>query len=620
MAAEPIPQPRARTRSVLRVVLWAAVVVALTACVLPLTSRPVTWDELLYMGLAYEPAPDPRILNRYTHIYLLSAFMWVSRDPYLAARVFWSLSLVVGVMALVAGASRWQGPLRAFVFSTFALLLAGQTTIVETFGLPYSDYTVMLITCLSVALLLPRLFDGREIPFGTALLLGLLFGFGVRSKEVIIALASLAGVFFFSPEGRFRIGARPIGLLAAWIFAAAAALATTIALDGLILGDFGFYLSGENWRTLIRFNDIAGKGFTSPYSWLSWLFRSENFTSFLLYLATLVPFVALERNPRVTVVALVPLAYLAVFLANYFNGNSVVVWRYAVVFQPVMCLLAALAAGRLLERAARSPTARDVALGAGSVFALLALAAVPVGLHLKWSEWLTVPFLHELVLPGIVVGGAALVSLALGALPRLTLPVGVLLFGALCATGVVPALVAAKLLIEGELRKKGQERFADLNAITDVIELRPEAHVMVERGVYDRELWDRGPQFLRFLLFMNERRRIPPDNVLYLESVLNLPPLEVQYYEIILATPAGAAELVRRFEAFEPSQRPEYVLIHGPRGKMSAVWVRKPNDSMPASMPAGYPASFPARGPAPASSTAGPSASAPAAISSSPGR
>lgn len=608
MADEATPQPRSATRSILRALPWAAAAVVLTLCILPFTSRPLTWDELLYMGLAFDPEGDPRILNRYTHIYLLSLFMWLFGDPYLGTRVFWSLSLAVSLLALAAGVGRLRATLRGFVLAAFALLLAGQTSIADSFGLPYSDYTVMLLTCLSVALLLPRLFDAREIPFGTALLLGLLFGFGVRSKEVVVALAPLTAVFFFSPNGRLRIDLRAIGLLVAWLASAAAALALTVALDGLILRDYNFYLNGENWRTLIRFNDIAGKGFTSPYSWMSWLLRSDNFTSFLLYLATLVPFVALERNPRLTVVALVPLAYLAVFLANYFSGNSVVVGRYAVAFLPVMCLFAALAAGRLLERAAPSEGARDRALGVGRVLALLALVAVPVGLHLKWLEWITVAFLHELVLPGTVVAAAALLALALGAMPRLTLPVGVLLFGLVCATGVMPALVAANLLATGELRQRGEERFLDLNVITDAIELRPEAHVMVERDVYDRELWNRGPQFLRSLLFMNERRRLPHDNVLYLESALNLPPQEVQYYDVILATPANAAELARRFEAFEPSQRPEYVLIHGPQGRMSAIWVRKPNDAMPAEMPASYPATFPAR-----RATTPPPASSPAA-------
>jgi hypothetical protein len=547
----------------------------------PFTARPITWDELLYMGLAYDPDQDPRILNRYTHIYLLRLFMWVFRDPYLGVRVLWAFSLAGSVLALAAATRPLRAPLRVFVLAGFALLMAGHDVIVQSFGIPYSDYTVMLITSLSVALLLPRILRREEIPFLAALLLGLLFGFGVRSKEVIVAVAPLAAVFLFAPDGRLRVNLRAAGQIALWIVGGAVALAATIALDGWMLGDYRFYLSEENWRTLVRFNDIAGKGFTSPHSWMTWLFRPDNFASFLLYVATLVPFVALERNPRLTIVAIVPLAYLAVFLANYTTGNAVVVGRYAVAFLPVMCLVAALASGRLLDRASDSEPVRDAGLAIGSAFAIVALVLIPVGLNNGWLNWINATVLHELVLPGTVVGGAALLALTVGGLTRLALPAGVLLFGVVCATAFVPALAAANALSAGWVRQNAEVRFRDLNAITDAINTRPESRFLATKDIHDGEFWNRGPLFLRSLVYMNERLTLPHDQFVYVQSTADLPPEQLVRYEFLLVTPAEAVELSQRFDALEGPARPDYKLIPGPGGKMSAIWIQRPAASQP---------------------------------------
>src|SRR5512136_2199927 len=49
----------------------------------------INWDDLQYMSQAQFTFPDPVILNRYAHIYILKIFYFLTGSPITGTRVFW---------------------------------------------------------------------------------------------------------------------------------------------------------------------------------------------------------------------------------------------------------------------------------------------------------------------------------------------------------------------------------------------------------------------------------------------------------------------------------------------------------------------------------------------------
>ena len=51
---------------------------------------PVTNDELKYLSVSIDTVQEPRILNRYFHIYLQKIFIYFFDDPFTSMQIFWS--------------------------------------------------------------------------------------------------------------------------------------------------------------------------------------------------------------------------------------------------------------------------------------------------------------------------------------------------------------------------------------------------------------------------------------------------------------------------------------------------------------------------------------------------
>ncbi|MEW6253467.1 MAG: hypothetical protein AB1716_22720, partial [Planctomycetota bacterium] len=425
----------------LRPAAWIAGAAGLAAALLPLTTRPTTWDELLYMGLAFDGSPDARVLNRYFHIHLLGSFMWLCRDPYLGARVLWSVSMAVSLVSLAAATLGLQRLLRYYVLATFAFLLLGQDTFAWSMGLAYADYTLMLLISVAAAVALRPVLRGAELGWGHALALGLLLVLGLRTKETGLALAILPLLYFITPSNALQWDRRVLRLIAAHVLGMAVGLGALMAADGVRLGDVFFGLRPESWQTLWRFNQ--GPGRAGPYTWLTWMVRPGNFAAFVLYAGSLPVYAALRRDARSVLVLLLPVAGLTLLVGSSILSNPPVAARYMAPFLPVMCLAAALASGQVLSAAVESERARLAVLRSALMLVVLGLVAVVAWPCLEWVRLLDEQTLRRVLMPITIVGAGTLLVLGLAGPRHVRAP---LLLGALAlmlTANVPPALRVA---------------------------------------------------------------------------------------------------------------------------------------------------------------------------------
>lgn len=548
--------------------LYVLLLAVLAKLLYPFTALPITWDELLYMGVAYTPEPQTCALNRYTHIYLLSLLMWLANDPYRGARILWCLAVAGSFTALVWSTAPLRTPLRAFVLLTTTLLLLSQDVGAWTLGIAYTDYTVMLIITLSAALVLPHILRHQPIPAWLALVLGALFVFGLRAKEVSLVLGVLVPVLWLQPGTGLRPTRAGAARLGAYVAGGALALGVLLALDGWLLGDAGFLLRAESWRALLAFNQVAGR-YESTLNWLGWMLRPENFTAFLLYTATLVAVAAGTRDMRLMLVFLIPLLYFLQLIATFATGNSLVVARYALPVLPLMCLAAAFAAGRLLEQTATAPWARAGVLWAGAFLAAAGLVFVLLG-HERFVWRADHRFLHEVVFPGTVFGAVTLLALAAAGPPRWRAPLGLLTFACLCGSALPPALRVTHEAANLELKRHADNRFHDLRYLTRRLPAGPDTRFLVAADLYERQLAERGPWAFQALLAMGTRTRLRPDQITIAEDLPVRPTDELRTYDYVVASPKAAQGLLARL-ADGPADAARWELLPGPRSEVSVL-------------------------------------------------
>ena len=337
--------------------LYGAVGAAATALALfPFTAKPITWDELVYMGLAFYPEPRGWVLNRYAHVYAMKPFMWLAGDPYVGARVYWSMLFGMTVGALIWAALQLPGA-RVAVLALALILLAGQQTLFESAGVAYADFAVMAVFTVALALALVRITRGEELSGSDAALLGALFLVGIKAKETALPLLALAGLFFLAPSGRLRLDARAVRLVWCWLLGAAGALLAILALDGMLLGDPLFSLRPWAWQRLLF------EYFKHPrlpaHERLPWSPLPPPYLSFALYAGAGVLWLWRARDPRLLLAYLLPalLLLMIMLVVTAYNPPP----RYLIPALPGLCLLAALASVRVLSHWHRTPSRRPAA-------------------------------------------------------------------------------------------------------------------------------------------------------------------------------------------------------------------------------------------------------------------
>ena len=104
---------------------------------------PVTNDELKYLSISIDTTPEPRILNRYFHIYLQKLFLYLGNDPFIGMQLLWAFTISL-TTALIFHSSIILSGSKHVVFGLISLLFfITQPLIFRFVGVTYADYTVM---------------------------------------------------------------------------------------------------------------------------------------------------------------------------------------------------------------------------------------------------------------------------------------------------------------------------------------------------------------------------------------------------------------------------------------------------------------------------------------------
>ncbi len=522
--------------------LWALLAVALlSAFFFPLTAGPVTWDELLYMGIAYEPRPEAWVMNRYGHIYSLAAFMRAYHDPLVATRVWWSVSAAVSLVALgwSLGCLPWAQ--RLFAGGVAIYLLLTQVTFSWSLGLAYPDYSVMLAACVSTALVLGPVARERPIHSARAALLGALLVYAFKSKETGLALGWLATLLLVD-RNALGLDAARVRRVLSYLGGAAAALALLFALDGLLLGDPWFSVRPENLEALRKFN--AGTPRPDPWTWLTWMAQPDNLHLSALYAGVLLLGAAGLRSLPFTLLMLTPLMVFLLLVAGGLVSNPPVSARYTVPALPLLCVLSAVGAARLISAGATPNRSAAAVLWLG---ALVALAAVTVLVSAPWTHVRLAPpeeFFRRSVLPlavfGSLAAGAIAVSVSWLRAPLLLL--AVLMLG---YVGIAPAQRFVRSMAEGDVRANAAERMAGLTDMARLVHLERADTILFDGAIYGRELFNRGPWAVRSWLALGAGMRLAHARIELTKPDQPFPLDRAAEFDIVFL----AADTLRRLEA-----------------------------------------------------------------------
>lgn len=338
----------------------------------PFTAKPLEWDDLYYMAVAFHPEPKAWILNRYGHVYAMKAFMWLTGDPFVGAWVYWC-----AIVGTTVGALAWAAlqlppePRRVLAWTLF--LFAGQWTIFSYVGIVIADFAIMALLTLAIGLVLARIGRGADLSAADAAALGALFWLAVKSKETALPSLMLVGLFFIAPSGRLRCDRGALQRLCCWIGGVAAAQALFVALDAFLLADPLFSLSASSWGGLLAYNtdSTLKTGGDGILSWLS----PGSCVSVGLYILAGGSWARRETDRRLLYVLTFPALFMLALMCYALYEPTPT--RYAIPALPALSLLTAVCIVRSL-RELRAPSPRG-RLAARLIVALLLVAgAVPL--------------------------------------------------------------------------------------------------------------------------------------------------------------------------------------------------------------------------------------------------
>lgn len=198
---------------------------------------PQEWDDLLYLELALNPDEHPWLLHRYIHIALLRWSVLLTGDALQGARMYWALMYAVTVVAVYLGARLLAVRDRSLIGVIGVLLFVGLSGLIQLAGVPFADFTVMMLVSVVVALY--TAWCGlRDKPLQGVTMAGLIIalsGAAVFSKEtgviLLIPVIALSWYYVKAATSSPLLGS-PVVLLGVAVIVAGLGLYLVIAAIG----------------------------------------------------------------------------------------------------------------------------------------------------------------------------------------------------------------------------------------------------------------------------------------------------------------------------------------------------------------------------------------------------
>ena len=302
-----------------------------TFALLMIGGGPVTNDELKYIQVSMFDTAEPRLLNRYAHIYIQKIAIWISGDVIGGFQLMWAVLISATSASIywsIQVLTKWTNPLIGLLG---ILVFLSQPLVFRFVGVTYVDYTVMSAISISLAIYLsqPQI---NVVNRTSALLLGTLFFIAIKSKEPgAISILFLAGLLV-----QFYENKKWVTLLFYWLIGVLISFAFLICADAYFLGDFLFSIRGNNLGALVDFN--TGNRIRINANWFSILTTSAVFVPFIFYLLSST---SNKDNKKfeIKMVYLIPIAFIFLITLAMVFGRVRAIPRYIIPIIPILAVL-----------------------------------------------------------------------------------------------------------------------------------------------------------------------------------------------------------------------------------------------------------------------------------------
>jgi len=301
----------------------------------------INWDELIYMNLSQYTTPLPYIMNRYGHVYLQKIFFWLANDSINGTRAYWCFQIFFTAV-LVYWCAKMLAGRRGHVIGVIAVLMyCMQAIFLRWLGSTFPDNTIMYLIMLGIYVYLAFVVERYEHRNLFIMLLGLIFFWAVKSKELGICM----GVLFFglgvNKAGIFTIKrfVQDIG----WVCAGmATGCVLLMLLDQIFMGDAIFSVRPSNIKELLASNFEEFIHSRPSQTWYTFESKETLFGPGLLYLLMGWKISREKLGREKIAIWLIPLGLLAfMMLTNILQGRYYVVGRYFTPAIPIICIWSA---------------------------------------------------------------------------------------------------------------------------------------------------------------------------------------------------------------------------------------------------------------------------------------
>lgn len=307
----------------------------------PYIGTATNWDDLFYMNLSQYTTPQGWVLNRYGHIYLQKFFFWLAGDALTGTRIYWCF-LFFATCVLVYWCARMLARHSGYIVGLIAVLLFCIPEVFARYvGCTLADFSVMFFVALGTFVYLSFLAGKYQNRHFIIMILGLIFFWTLKSKEIGLCFAVLFLGLGEESTGTRNIGRfiKDIGWLCLGMIAACVLL---MLLDLIFMGDIFFAIRPDNWHELFAHNFMEFKTSWPIMTWYTYLATQPLLPLCLLYLLIGWKMNRQSSSKDRMIVWLVPLAMLFLIqIIAVLRGHYHVDSRYFAGAIPGICIWAA---------------------------------------------------------------------------------------------------------------------------------------------------------------------------------------------------------------------------------------------------------------------------------------
>jgi len=434
---------------------------------------PVGSDELLYINIGLNPFSDPYILNRYTHVYLEQLFLLLFPNPLTGVRAFEATVIGITCLLVYLNARRLTSD-SSFLNGLIALgIFFSANYWGQLIGVPYIDFTVMLLLMIFVSVYLSSAARNHQNPY-LIVALGFIFLLGFKTKESFLSAGILLLGLGIGEGGRYKFPLLGKNLLrfGAGLFIG---VIVFIILNALILKNPLFGFRPSDFANLQNIFMGATTYNTDPGNWYKTYLFEDILVPVMLFLIAGV-FLRGKLPLSILLAWAVPLSLIVLLTLTMIRSTWGVEPRYFIPAWAIVCTFAAHFVDFSLHKDRKDWLIFGLSLLVGMIILVLARFII-IRLTIRWN-WLMSDFLETIVSP--ILFSLLLVFLVLNL--RHPISNAIVL---VCLMGLIayPLAYNGIQILNKDAQRSVEARFYPLIAFEAELQPDDEMHMFVSEGV-----------------------------------------------------------------------------------------------------------------------------------------